>query len=337
MPQYRKYLGQYQGRGASAEHKMIQKNLLRGRSLANNLEVVCRETFLVDGSLKNQRYVFEGSFGPTRFHYLVASTRHFPFQRMLIPDHGNSIIKATQGGLYHDWRGPMLAFKENGKSLDTTTHLDMNMQDYRDIVGYFISYGDETVNDSDQHHNGSGKVKGVKISCQGDQITFGAEKYVPVDVPRSHMVFYSGTPPISELVGFPVRVRQYPPDRLWKDSDDAGVYKNQAATFLHQETDKSSNWWGWAPMPWQNEVGSVLVVRSDGNDVTKQQVEALCEFCQFKMQPLFENGLGAGLVKMTREEVMGYMTPARFREYFAELREKKLDDAAAWIRASLPK
>ena len=69
---------------------------------------------------------------------------------MLIPDHGNSIIKATQGGLHHDWRGPTLVFKENGKGLDTIIHLNMDMQDlYRDIVDYFISYGDETVNDSD--------------------------------------------------------------------------------------------------------------------------------------------------------------------------------------------
>lgn len=41
-------------------------------------------------------------------------------------------------------------FKENGKGLDTTIHPKMDMQDlYRDIVDYFISYGDETVNDSD--------------------------------------------------------------------------------------------------------------------------------------------------------------------------------------------
>lgn len=66
-------------------------------------------------------------------------------------------------------------------------------------------------------------------------------------------------------------------------------------------------------------------------------METLCELNQLKMQPLFENGLGAGLVKMTREEVMGYVTPARFSEDFAELREKKIDDDAAWITASLPK
>ena len=73
-------------------------------------------------------------------------------------------------------------------------------------------------------------------------------------------------------------------------------------------------------MPWQSEVDSVLVVHSDGQDIITQQVEALCEFYQLKMQPLFENGLGAGLVKKT---VMGYVTPARFSEDFAEPRERR--------------
>ena len=72
-------------------------------------------------------------------------------------------------------------------------------------------------------------------------------------------------------------------------------------------------------------MGSVLVVRSDGRDVTAQQVEALGRFCRFKMGPLFENGLGGGLVEMTKAEVMGYCTPQGFREYFAEVRGKKLE------------
>ena len=50
-------------------------------------------------------------------------------------------------------------------------------------------------------------------------------------------------------------------------------------------------------MNWQNNVGSVLVVRSADQDVSVQQVEALCHFCQFKIQPLFENALGYGLVR----------------------------------------
>ena len=91
-------------------------------------------------------------------------------------------------------------------------------------------------------------------------------------------------------------------------------------------------------MHWQDEVGSVLVVRSDGGDVTKQQVEALSRFCQFKMQPLFENGLGGGLVEMTKAEVMGFLTPQAFGDYFAEVRARKMeeDEGKGWKTARSP-
>ena len=125
------------------------------------------------------------------------------------------------------------------------------------------------------------------------------------------------------------------PDRLWKDKWDDCPYENVPATFLHLEPDPDKDSWGWAPMYWQNGVGSVLVVRSDGRDVTAQQVEALSRFCQFKMQPLFENGLGGGLVEMTRAEVMVFLTPYGFREYFAEVRAKKLEkgEGVGWENA----
>ncbi len=82
----------------------------------------------------------------------------------------------------------------------------------------------------------------------------------------------------------------------------------------------------------------MLVVRSDGLDVTTQQVEALSVFCQFRMQPLFENGLGGGLVMMTRAEVMGYMTPEGFRDYFAEVRARKMEEGEdeGWETAGAP-
>lgn len=142
--------------------------------------------------------------------------------------------------------------------------------------------------------------------------------YSAVDVPKDHPVFYNPIAPISELVGMSVHTRKYPPDRLWEDNHD-GSYENDPATFLHMVPDANSDWWGWAPSEWRGDVGSVLVVRSNDQDVTTQQVEALCRFCQFKMQPLFENGLGGGLVEMTKAEVMAYMTPEAFRDYCAEM------------------
>lgn len=85
-------------------------------------------------------------------------------------------------------------------------------------------------------------------------------------------------------------------------------------------------------------MGSVLVVRSDGRDVTTQQLEALSRFCQFKMQPLFANGLGGGLVEMTKAEVMGVLTPQAFKDYFAEVRARKMEEGEGegWETARSP-
>lgn len=305
--QVHEYLGGTVGQyDAFPERKLIQRNILRDRNLANSLEVVCRETFLIDGSESNK-----------------------------------SIIRATHGSTGHTWKGPIVALKKQGLGMDPLRYLDIDMQDYRDVVDYFTSYGDESVQDTEVRHDRKGKVRGVKINCEGDQRTFGAEPYSAVNVPQDHPVFYSPVAPISELVGMPVRTTKYPPDRLWKDNHDdvSDLYENVPATVLHRVLDPSTgDRWGWAPMQWQNDVGSVLVVRSDGQDMTTQQLEVLSHFCQFKLQPLIENAMGGGLVEMTREEVMGYMTPDGFGHYFAEMRAKKIREGgdAGWRTAGVP-
>ena len=299
-------LGDYD---AWPEYKPIQYNPLRDRDLTNTLMVVCRETFLIDGSSVNR-----------------------------------SVVKATQGSPGHDWRGPILAMKKQGLGIDPRLYLDIDMQDYRDVVDYFISYGasesveDGDVRQRDENHGRKGRqVRGVKINCKGDQEYFGAAGYTAVDVPAGHPIFSEPIAPISKLVGMPLHTQQCPPDNAWKPNHN--VYTNVPATFLHQSTDESSgDGWGWAPWKWQNDVGSVLVVRSDCQDVSVQQVEALCHFCQFKMQPLFENAMGGGLVQMSRAEVMGHLTPEGFRDYFAEMRVRKIDEGedGGWETAVVP-
>ena len=291
-------LGQYR---AFPEYKPIQRNALRDRNLPNTLEVICRETFGIDGSSVNR-----------------------------------SVIKATGVQPGHVWRGPILAMKKRGLGIDPRFFLDIDTHDYRDVVDYFISYGADRRQDYR-----TGKVRGVKINCKGDQIFCDATVFAAVDVPAAHPVFYEPIAPISRLVGMPLHTRKCPPNNLWKDRhhDSQNPYENVPATFLHRNSDESSgNWWGWAPMRWRDNVGSVLVVRSNGQDVTVQQVEALCHFCQFKMQPLFENALGGGLVQMSRAEVMGHLTPEGFRDYFAEMRARKVAEGASkdWETAGVP-
>ena len=269
-------LGQFE---PSYQEIPIQRNTLRGQTFTNTLQVVCRETFQIDGSQLNK-----------------------------------SVIKATRGGAVLPWAGPIIALKKKGLGIDPLYYTDIDMQDYRDVVDRLFSYANESV----QHK--ISKLRGVKIHCKGDQRTFGTGVYSAVDVPKDHPIFYGPIAPISQLVGMPIHTRKYPPDKLWKDSL-AESTENVPATFLHLAADPSSDAWGWAPLSWQNDVGNVLVVRSDGQDVTTRQVEALSRFCQFKMIPLFENASGGGLVEMTKEEVMRYLTPSVFEEFMENMEE----------------
>ena len=218
--------------------------------------------------------------------------------------------------------------KKIGRGAYPREYMDIDMTCYRDVVDYFISYRDGSAPRGKMKRIMWGKVRGVKINCKGDQSTSGAEVYSAVDVPRQHPVFLGPIVPISRLVGMPIHTRRYPPNRLWKDDHDHvdSPYENVPATCIHMISDRNKDWWGLAPIKWQYDVGSVLVVRSDNQDVTTQQVEALCHFCQFKMQPLFENALGGGLVEMTRAEVMRYITPGAFRDYVAEMRAGKVEE-----------
>ena len=68
-------------------------------------------------------------------------------------------------------------------------------------------------------------------------------------------------------------------DPAWKDDDVTGRYVNQAATFLMRCVDPAQRYgWALAPMSWQDWVGSVVVVRADGKDITPQQVKAMSHY-----------------------------------------------------------
>ena len=288
------------------ERKPMTRNIFRGFGLECTLEVICRETFLVDGSETNQ-----------------------------------SVIQVTRGAMGHDWRGPIVVFRQPEARIGSLVSGDMTLADFRHAVDYFLSYGNEpTQNPWNSTIRSGSKILGVKVTCVGDQKAFGAEHYMAVGVPRDHPVFLSSEPTgISSLVELPVLVRKYPPDPVWKnDRDTYGFpFENRAATFLHLNADPKSEDWGWAPLPeWQNDVGSILVVRQDGKDLTTHQAEVLCHYCHFKLQPLFEDSMGGGRVERTREEVMGYMNRETFAAFFEEYREERVKEDPSWAVAKSP-
>lgn len=288
------------------DRRLVQRNSMRARDLKKTLEVVVRDAFLGDGSQPNR-----------------------------------SLVEATRGALAHDWRGPAVVLAKRGISPDPPFYGDVDISDFRDVADYFTTYGDNSVAESSEDgKRDEMKVTGVRINCDADMKVFGKKKFVAVDVPREHPVFLGVPCGISKRVGQPVLVRKCPPDRAWKDDNNANL-SNQAATFLHLNDDPNHDdshgikngvlGWGLASMQWQNDVGSVIVVSSEGKDLLRSDIEVLCHFCQHKMGPLFEASHEG---RITREEVLMEMTPAKYRRFVAESYQQQVSDDASTLAPS---
>lgn len=233
-----------------------------------------------------------------------------------------SILKATNGLMDYSWNGPVVVYRDRDP-VSNAIHLDM--MDFRDIVDYFMWYGCEQGKATPKA--GIRSVKGVKIACEGDMVVFGAKKFQAVQVPRQHPVFAAPTCHIPRLVGLPISVRRLPSHAAWRSMQEGHPFDNMPATYLHLNADKDSDKWGWAPMSWQNSVGSVLVVRRDGKDLSPLHMEALCEFCQFEVGEAFESQMEA---EKDRDTVLPKLTRAKFAEFFEAYRSQKEESLLEW-------
>jgi len=88
------------------EYKDITRNMLRGFSLSHTVRVICRETFLIDGSTPNI-----------------------------------CVRQTTRGKMTHDWRGPIVVMRQPGTAIDPIFYEDISAADLRVAVDYFLSYG----------------------------------------------------------------------------------------------------------------------------------------------------------------------------------------------------
>jgi hypothetical protein len=87
------------------EFKKIQRNALRGFNLSYTVQVICRETFLIDGSTPN------------------VCVRH-----------------TTKGQMTHDWRGPIVVMRQPDMGVDPLFYEDIRASDFRVAIDYFLSY-----------------------------------------------------------------------------------------------------------------------------------------------------------------------------------------------------
>ena len=106
----------------------------------------------------------------------------------------------------------------------------------------------------------AGPVIGMRIACKGER-NAGVKYYKEVQVPAP-----KGQPcPLSVCLGTPFVVMKTEPVVTLESSFDA---VNQHATWLN--IDLAS---GFAPPEWQSNVGPVVVVRTDGIDMSEADLD----------------------------------------------------------------
>ena len=246
----------------------IQYNPVLKRKLSDTIYICHRDSFLVDGSKTN-----------------------------------NSIagIMTTTAGQKHDWRGPVIAYGKVGLNNDPTFCRDLDMNDFRHIADYFLSYN---ANPAPASQKPLGpKIKGVRINCVGDQKRFDKPHFEAVEVFLTDLIFSDhDTSDIADRIGLPIFTRRCPPDPEWlnKAENENFDFNNQDATFLHLCCDRqgvfdihSGNFgWGFASQQWQNRVGSAIVVRQDKKPLLPLHAEALCKYCRHEIGPLFAHSNG---------------------------------------------
>jgi hypothetical protein len=174
---------------------------------------------------------------------------------------------------------------------------------------------------------------------------FGKPHYEPVDVPLTDPVFqgyWNDTSDIADRIGLPVLTRRCPVSLRWagaKGQHDFGnrnPYNNQEATFLHLCCDpKADNYpsgpgWSLAGWQWQQDVGSVTVVRRDKKPLAPIHLEALCTYCKCEVLPLMchTNGEYTTDEPLTREFVLKMICRPLFSIHWSKLCGRKHEEGS---------
>jgi len=85
------------------------------------------------------------------------------------------------------------------------------------------------------------------------------------------------------------------------------------------------------------EVGSVLLVRKDQKDISREQAWALAEYMQFRVSDVFEAAMESGDTKKRREAVVEMLNWSRFDQFLKNFKvEMTAADHKSWKDVKSP-
>ena len=268
----------------------------------------------------------------------------FPWKGdLLVMRHAGTVNKNAStgfGGFIPTKRIPEGGALETGKNF-----VDITLSDLRTVVDYLTSYKKEepilgSHNDLLAGFGSLGlslpstqkkpvkMIQGVVIRCDGERYQHTAktgrkELYSSLAVPSDHPIWNTKVPvDATRIMGLPLLTYQLPKDPAWKLEDPTSCFDNQFATFLNLELDPDTDWeWGWAKPEWQNNVGSILIVRKDREDLTPEQVQVLAEWLRFVVAEVVQGALEKTLDSaQQRQIVLKWLNWQKFEDYLNEFK-----------------
>jgi hypothetical protein len=168
--------------------------------------------------------------------------------------------------------------------------------------------------------------KGVKILCPGElalqkqnPTAHKDNKCIEVTVPANHPIYQNPPTSISNAMLLPLLMFKLPLDPAWSTNPSASL--NQSATNLNLNADPASPDWGTAPQQWQGSVGSVLICRRDGKDLTAFHAWVLIDFVESYLKP---HMLQAKIIHARKAVVYQGMNPTTFERHVKEFFTKEV-------------
>lgn len=291
----------------------VQNNGMRGRTRTDALNALVREAAIPEGC---------------------------PLNKAVIQAAGKRFI-------HFAWRGPILVTKKEGLGMTgDPEHLDVDMADVGDTLDVLCSYSNININFAKPMK--TWKLQGVRVNCPGEVELYGRPEFEQAVIPDEWREGWASTTPgfkgrnpvtaispISQKIGLPVRI--FP----CHDKDHAPIEYNHssshAARLMLRINTNDLTSWGWAARPFQDAIGSFMIIRVDGKPLLREHGEALVMFCSEYLQPLIEHSMELGTAA-DRQIALDRMTKDNFLRFWEEydLIQRNLARSTGWKTVPKP-
>ena len=214
------------------------------------------------------------------------------------------------------------------------------MVDFRHVADYFFLYGYTPLTTQASVE----RVKGVGMNCLGDMKMLKRPQFETVDMPTTDAIFTDhDTSDIAERIGIPIFDTTLPTrsevgqQQAWDVQTHVSYpesVRNIPAPVLQPPSQIRCGHWivglGWCPMAWQNDVGSIIVLRKDTKPLLPIPMEAIARYCRYEVRPILAHSIGEYYPEepIKKDDVLTIICRPMFVVYWAEFREERQDYAS---------